>query len=55
MSTRAALLHLPADIRIEAVKAARRRATDRLRSLHRDEFEAMVDDELAHPNGDRPT
>lgn len=48
--SRADLLRLPTGVRLDVVRAARRRALDRLRERHREEFEALVEDELANPH-----
>lgn len=50
MAARTDLLRLPTGVRLDVVRAARRRALDRLRELHREEFEALVEDELANPH-----
>lgn len=50
MAARSDLLRLPMGARLDAVRAARRRALGRLRELHRAEFEALVEDELANPH-----
>jgi hypothetical protein len=49
------LLRLPAGARLAIYRAARKRAEARLRAAHRDEYEALVQDELANPHyGSRP-
>lgn len=55
MGSRTDLLRLPTGDRLDVVRAARKRADERLRSAHRDEYEALVEDELANPHyGGRP-
>lgn len=55
MATRDDLLRLPAGDRLVTYRAARKRADARLRAAHRDEYEALVEDELTNPHyGSRP-
>lgn len=49
MAGRLDLLQLPVGDRLDVLRAAKRRAVARLKVAHRDEYEALVEDELANP------
>lgn len=52
MMARSDLLRLPAGDRLAMYRAARKRADARLRAAHRDEYESLVEHELASPCSD---
>lgn len=48
-AVRAGLLRLPIGDRLDVLRAAKQRAVARLKAAHREEYEVLVDDELANP------
>ena len=52
---RSDILRLPAGERLALVRAAKGRAAARLKAAHRAEYDALVEDELAHPQAARET